>query len=123
MYPTIREGEYITVVPVRTNEVHKTDVLLCTTDRGPLVHRVHQICGESPESLLLRGDASTTCDDAIHFQQVLGKVISTERQGRKIPVRGRIAITVLAVRRIITKMKSLGKSVSNYFQSGKQRVA
>jgi len=33
---------------------------------------------------ILRGDASQTCDDPVEAQQILGKVVSVEKRGRRI---------------------------------------
>jgi len=96
MHPTIKEGETITVVPVAPFDIKRGDILLYLVDRRVIAHRVISIerkKGEamtqpptlSPHQLfLLRGDASTTCDDPVEAQQVLGKVVSVERGGRSI---------------------------------------
>jgi hypothetical protein len=69
MQPIIKEGETITV------------------DRVVGIKRemTAQSSSLSPHHLfLLRGDASTTCDAPVAPDQVLGKVISVERDGRSI---------------------------------------
>jgi hypothetical protein len=40
---------------------------------------------------ILRGDASLTCDDPVEAQQILGKVVSVERNGRNINLYSRKA--------------------------------
>jgi len=45
----------------------------------------------SSHLILLRGDASPTCDEPVQAQQVLGKVVSVERQGRNIDLYSRKA--------------------------------
>jgi len=41
----------------------------------------------NPRNLfILRGDASLTCDDPVEAQQILGKVVSVEKRGRRIDV-------------------------------------
>ena len=42
-------------------------------------------------SFILRGDASSTCDAPVESGQVLGKVVSVERNGREIAVNSIIA--------------------------------
>ena len=42
---------------------------------------------QSPDEVLhfvLRGDASTTCDDPVRVEQILGKVVSIEREGGRV---------------------------------------
>ena len=112
MYPTIKEGETITVEPVEPPAVRTGDIVLYRTEAGVIAHRVVRIeqrdsSGEaalraerpifkacpppsqssahSPQQLfLLRGDASVNCDRPVEGGQILGKVVSVERHGRLI---------------------------------------
>jgi signal peptidase I len=93
MQPIIKEGETITVEPIAPEAVKRGDIILYRTPGGVVAHRVVGIKREmtaqssslSPHHLfLLRGDASTTCDTPVAPHQVLGKVISVERDGRSI---------------------------------------
>jgi signal peptidase I len=106
MHPTIRDGEAITVEPVTPFDVKTGDIILYRSGRGVKAHRVLAIEGgrgqrsainprssiHDPRSLplrprysfLLRGDASSSCDDPVEPQQILGKVVSVERYGRRI---------------------------------------
>lgn len=96
MHPTIREGEAITVATVASAEVKRGDILLCRGGRGVIAHRVVGIqrkkSGATARSsalshhywFVLRGDASSTCDEPVEARQVLGRVVSVEREGRCI---------------------------------------
>jgi hypothetical protein len=93
MQPIIKEGETITVEPIAPEAVKRGDIILYRTPGGMVAHRVVGIKREmtaqssslSPHHLfLLRGDAATTCDAPVEPDQVLGKVISVERDGRSI---------------------------------------
>ena len=90
MYPSIREGELITVEPVAARDVKRGDIVLYRSERGLLAHRV---VGSSPtqssvlspqSSLLLKGDASLSCDQPVAAQQILGRVVGVERNGRSV---------------------------------------
>ncbi|MDA2910073.1 hypothetical protein MYX04_03955 [Nitrospiraceae bacterium AH_259_D15_M11_P09] len=103
MQPTIHEGEAITVEPVAPAAVTRGDILLYRWERGVIAHRVIRIERKkggavtqssvlSPhDSLILRGDASASCDCPVEPEQVLGKVVAVERAGRRIDLAGRRA--------------------------------
>ncbi len=94
MYPAIRDGEMITVEPAIPSQVKRGDILLHSNNRRVIAHRVVRIARrkgllDSPTSVpgiffILRGDASSACDDPVDPGQVLGKVVSVERNGRLI---------------------------------------
>ncbi len=91
MYPTIKDGEMITVEPVVPSQVKRGDILLHHNGRGVIAHRVVRIGRKralfnTQNSVLstffiLRGDASSTCDEPVEADQVLGKVVFVERDG------------------------------------------
>jgi signal peptidase I len=101
MYPTIKEGETITVQPVAPSVVRRGDIILYRFEGGVIAHRVVRIERKkgdpmtqpstlSPHYLfILRPDASDICDDPVEPSQVLGKVVSVERNGRIIDLYGR----------------------------------
>jgi hypothetical protein len=96
MHPTIKDGESITVEPVVPSQVKRGDILFHHNGRGVIAHRVVRIGRKRallyPQDsaldtvFILRGDASSTCDDPVEPSQVLGKVVSVERNGRLIDV-------------------------------------
>ena len=92
MYPTIRDGEAITVAAVSTDDVVRGDVLLCRHGKRVLAHRVVGVttCG-TERFFELRGDAKTSCDAPVAANAVVGKVIGVRRNGRVIPLAGRAA--------------------------------
>ncbi len=89
MYPTIRDGEMITVEPIAAPEIKPGDIILYRNQTGVVAHRVVYLEQSSHGHLLLRGDASNTFDAPIMPYQILGKVISTKRSGRKIALNKR----------------------------------
>ena len=113
MYPTIREGEIITVQPIEPCNVKPGDILLYQADERVIAHRLVRIERNgndarfhhpslctlhsalssdysvlSPQSsslsFLLRGDASGALDEPVEAHQILGKVVSVDRGGRNL---------------------------------------
>jgi signal peptidase len=86
MYPTIREGEAITVEPILPSEVKVGDIILYRSDDGVIAHRVARIeRGENDgRRFILRADTWGEYDEPVYADQVMGKVVSTERGGRSI---------------------------------------
>lgn len=107
MYPTIRDGEAVTVEPIRAREAKIGDILLYQTERGVIAHRVIGIEDEENEDrvLILRGDSLAMCDAPVRAEQVLGRVIGVERKGRKVKLTGRRAGIRRAARRCATRLK------------------
>jgi len=90
MHPTIRDKELITVAAVHASEIGPGDILLYRTDHKVLAHRVVRITRvEGVIRLTLRGDGTDLCDAPIGAQQVLGRVVAVDREGRRIDLDGR----------------------------------
>ena len=92
MYPTIRDGETITVARVSAAEVVRGDVLLCRHDTRVLAHRVVGVttCG-GERFFELRGDAKGASDSSVGTGGIVGRVIGVHRNGRAIALSGRAA--------------------------------
>ena len=83
MYPTIRDGESITIAAVSTAEVVRGDVLLCRHGKRVLAHRVVAVTARGSDRVFhLRGDAKAACDAPVAAGDVVGRVISVCRNGR-----------------------------------------
>jgi len=111
MYPSIREGELITVEPVKPRDVKLADIVLYRSERGLIAHRV---VGSSPtqssvlsphHSLLLKGDASLCCDQPVAAQQILGRVVRVQRNGRSLALATRGAKMWHRARRLASGLK------------------
>ena len=119
MYPSIREGELITVEPVVASDVTLGDIVLYRSEKGVIAHRV---VGTSPaqSSVLspqyfLRGDASLSRDEPVTPEQILGRVIRVERDGRSVALATRGAKLWYKARRLASGLKgwmSAGGTVS-----------
>lgn len=101
MYPSIREGELITVEPVAPRDVKVADIVLYRSERGLIAHRLvgtqriqctalTQSSVLSPHHFfLLRGDTSSSWDEPVEAHQILGRVVFVERNGRSIALASR----------------------------------
>lgn len=100
MFPTIIANETIVVEPIDPGTVRVGDIILYRTNGRIIAHRVvginvHFDDGSSTRSdlaaqssvrsphclFILRGDASPACDAPVNAGQILGKVVSIERNG------------------------------------------
>ncbi|MGD8345433.1 MAG: S24 family peptidase [Desulfobacterales bacterium] len=123
MYPTICDGDIITVAPVQTACVTSGDIILYRHKSGVAAHRVMRIIKRSEDHsrsalndlknrsssekrhIILRGDAAVVCDDPVGADQVLGKVVLVERDGRRINPYSLKAILRFNARRMATHLK------------------
>jgi len=142
MYPTICDGDLITVEPIKSADICVWDIILYHHSSGVVAHRVIRIVkkgdftsrlpGSSSQSDLtqssslspqpietqssalspqhcftLRGDAAIKYDDPVCAGQILGKVVSIERNGRRInPYSFRVNLCY-KTRRLASRIKRL----------------
>jgi hypothetical protein len=111
MYPTIRDGEAVRVLPVEAEAVRRGDILLYSAARGVVAHRVVRVHAEAStkRAFVLRGDASTGRagkeEELVDAPHVLGRVVSVERNGREIKLMGRGAKFRQTARARITRLR------------------
>jgi signal peptidase I len=129
MYPSIREGEAVTVEPVSPSAVQTGDILLYQSGERLVAHRVARIIktevsrpssldGEHPSNdthhsslvtrlcFVLRGDTWGEEDpDPVKDSQILGKVIRVERNGRPVNPYGRKAQVRLLVHTLGSRIR------------------
>jgi signal peptidase I len=113
MYPTICDGDLITVGPMKPADICVGDIILYHHENGVVAHRVINI--QAPQSsvpstqhlFLLRGDAAIKDDAPVSSERILGKVVSIERNGRRFdPYRLRIKLHY-KTRRTASRIKRL----------------
>lgn len=130
MYPTICDGDLITVQPIKPSDIIVGDIILYRHGYGVVGHRVVNIqapqssacpvefCAADPalcrdstgvpstqHLFFLRGDAAINDDFPVHADQILGKVVSLERNGRSLdPYCFRIKLLYEA-RRLAARLK------------------
>jgi len=110
MYPSIREGELITVEPVVASDVKLGDIVLYRSERGLIAHRVvgtspTQSSVLSPHNFFLQGDASLSSDQPVEAHQILGRVVGVQRDGRSLALASRGAKLRHKVRRLASGLK------------------
>lgn len=102
MHPTIKEGEILTVEPVKPSQVHRGDIILYQNLKGLIAHRVVAIEKRNDESqglgteqsmkfstqssllsphhfFFLRGDGGDKNSEPVEPDQILGKVVLIQR--------------------------------------------
>jgi len=117
MYPTIKDGEMITVEPVVASQVKRGNILLYHNGRSMVAHRVVRLgrkkalLNTQNSSLgnffILSGDACSTCDEPVEADGVLGKVVSVERNGTLIALDGWKSIILYTSRLCRSRLKRL----------------
>lgn len=107
MYPTIREGEAITVEPIVPSAVQVGDIILYHSGESVIAHRVIRIGRKETDALhfIMREDTWGTLDAPVDSQQILGKVVSVERAGRNIDPYSTRARVRLMVHTIASRLK------------------
>jgi signal peptidase I len=95
MQPAILDGDCLMVEPVEAAAVKVGDIILYHTQNRIIAHRVMdigkgEIAGSQAiahvihYSFILRGDAAYSYDEPVHADQIVGKIVSVERNGRHI---------------------------------------
>jgi signal peptidase I len=107
MHPTILDGDIITVQPVQASHIVCGDIILYHSQGGVIAHRVVRIHKSNNETPLwiLRGDAFGACEEQVVAQQVLGRVVSVERRGRRIDLYSRKGKMLCKVRSFASRLK------------------
>lgn len=79
MYPAIRSGDYLHIVPCHPSELRLGDVILARTERGLTAHRIVRIRdAEDGVRITMRGDNALRADRPVAPADVLGRVASVE---------------------------------------------
>jgi len=131
MYPTILNRDVITVEPIKPSAVRIGDIILYQVQENLIAHRVTKILKRSEKNsrsapqgsqdrsgsptwarpssetlqFILRGDASPACDAPVAAEQVLGKVVFIESNGRGLDPYGFKVKLPAIVRRFVFRLK------------------
>jgi len=82
MYPAIRSGDYLQIVPCDASTLRIGDIILARTERGLTAHRIVRIRGaEGSPRITMRGDNALLSDEPVAAADVLGRVASVENGG------------------------------------------
>jgi len=83
MRPFIRDQDVLTVAPLGNREPHRGDVVAFTRPEiGKLV--IHRVIAKRGSGWLLRGDNCLEADGVVVLENILGRVVRTERGGREV---------------------------------------
>ncbi len=90
MRPWIRDGDLVTVVPCPRRCIRRGEVILSCNDGGRvLVHRVVRVDQAGGRLVCItRGDALISADAPLREEQVWGRVVAVERDGKRIKLDG-----------------------------------
>ena len=123
MYPTICDGDLITVQPIKPSDIIIGDIILYRHESGITVHRVMRIIKRSEKysrsapkgpqdrsssetlQFSFRGDAAIVLDNPVSADQILGKVVSIERNDRCINPYHIRAKLLYKARRLTSRLK------------------
>ena len=83
MTPFIRDRDVITIAPLDGREPHVGEVVAFTRfDTGQMV--IHRVIAHANGRWLIRGDHSAQADGVVAAEQLLGRVVRVERDGRPV---------------------------------------
>ena len=112
MYPTIRDGETLIVQPIEAARVAVGDIILHAVDQRLIAHRVVKIVNSKSLSaadaaceFIFKADASSSLNEPVKPSQILGKVVSIERNGTTIDPYGLKAKLACLPRLIFNHLK------------------
>jgi signal peptidase I len=113
MHPTIRDGEAVTIEPVKALDVRRGDILLYQTARGVIAHRVTRIRQEKNPSAVftMRGDAPLASAEEVDANKILGRVISVERGERTIDLASRSVRLRQRARLCAARLKNRARAI------------
>jgi signal peptidase I len=123
MRPLLRPGDRIRFVPCRVEEVRRGDVIIFTPP-GQEERVVHRVVSTGPGGIRTKGDANP-CRDTGNLRQedIVGRAVSVERNGKVTPVAGGIAGRLLAALiRAFRKSDHLASHVLNPCYRGLARI-
>lgn len=89
MYPFVRNGDSIEVLPLKQeyNNIKKGEIILFTRNNYFYVHRVIKKAGDN---FITKGDFSFGTDGNIPKNDIFARVISVQRNGRKIHLHSKL---------------------------------
>ena len=82
MFPFIREGDAITIAPLKPSSPRLGDVVAFTPP-GTQKLLVHRVIGKKGDSYLIRGDNAPAADGFLPRSRIIGRVILVERNGKR----------------------------------------
>jgi signal peptidase I len=114
MRPLFRPGDRIEFVPCRVEELMRGDVIIFVPPEKQ-ERVVHRVVSKGPEGIRTQGDANPRLDAGeLRQEDIVGRAVSVERNGKVLPVTGGIAGRLLsAVIRAFRRCDHLAAHVLN----------
>jgi len=82
MWPFLRDGDLVTVSPVR-GKVHIGDVVAVVHPDAEVL-LLHRVVGRTGDSYLIKGDATAQPDGLASTERILGRVTHIQRTGQEV---------------------------------------
>jgi hypothetical protein len=107
MQPTIQDGEMVTLAPVGTCQPRQGDIVLSSLGGRLIAHRFvgFEAAADGRMNVLLRGDASSSCDAPVDPGSILATVVAVERDGRSVALDSFRAHTAYLWRRHVADVR------------------
>lgn len=88
MYPLLRKGDNIFIEPVDVRQVLVGDIIVCQQGHRMSAHRLMKKYVDNNKRVVLvtKGDSFSEFDGSLYSEDVLGKVTTIERKGRRIMI-------------------------------------
>jgi hypothetical protein len=83
MFPFIRDGDVVTVAPLKGIRLRRGDVVACVPPRRDTLV-IHRVVARRGQSYLVKGDATSEADGLVQEADILGRVMSVERRGSEV---------------------------------------
>jgi hypothetical protein len=106
MGATIRDGDVLTVEPVDPGRVRRGDILLYLTTRGLTAHRLVGRAPGAGQGFRFKGDALGSGEEQVRLSEVLGRVTAVHREGRRVRVRGTLALHAARAAGLATRVRA-----------------
>ncbi|HEY3284559.1 MAG TPA: GNAT family N-acetyltransferase [Armatimonadota bacterium] len=82
MHPFVRAGDLARVRPIAWDAIRPGHVILFQREDRLIAHRVLRVPSSPAEPLIAKGDTLRRADPPVRAEQVLGRVVTIERDGR-----------------------------------------
>lgn len=83
MFPFIRDGDVVTVAPLKGIRLWRGDVVACVPPRRDTLV-IHRVVARRGHSYLVKGDATAEVDGLVQEVDILGRVMRIERGGSEV---------------------------------------
>ena len=94
MIPSLWPGDVLIIQQLLMGAAEVGEIVLFQREGRFYIHRLERrICGRDGERWVTRGDAVAACDLPVESAEVLGRVVSVERNGAQFKVEPRLSLS------------------------------